>query len=1209
MFRQRARTLSSFARRRLNSASAISYRPSRHDPEAVINLRPDLVSEALTNDYKRYQLTTSEARFRVNTFLNSVFANDITRATTQLTTLRAKCLNGTAFIKNREVYTACFIALLYQVLQTETYDIRMVELKQILAAVREIPNQVRQLAPEKTKKIQSLTILVILRVLSGLKNKHGMQGMDLITYAREAKRIYDIDADDVLELVVSEAPNLIGEFNQVFCTNACLPHDDDRTNLSIERYRTSKGSLTYGRLCDFISDNPFNYAEFHTPSHRDLKMWQVYDNISSKDKGEFMAKYVAYNRKKQIIVEQNSSNLHVDLNPGFMADDFTVLHRNWIRQWSRAVKSRLDEMASQDGYKYGFFHSAVTSDELTSLVFAHLMKGTVIDNHIMVLKLVSSLRSALYQSLRSKKVLAPIHGQLRHFLNEEDSADFLCGVVKVFVDVCKLDYVVGDNGLQHNDGSSNLFEFGYSSEDLMGPSFKRAGVIKMHPYVAEKFKVYREVLQTGSYKLPMLCPPKSWTSPVEGGYLTDLEPLVKAQDQQFSLHYMTKAHKTGQLRSVYQGLNALGQTAWTVNNRVFNVFRSAMTTREGFGSIPAPLGAVEPPRQTSPPKMEEFQNENEFKKAWGRWKVKSAEDLKQYRLDQSVRAFYECVFEFGRSLDANGDIFYLPHNVDFRGRVYPMVSFFSHHNEDLIRGMMMFWEAKPLGEEGYGWLCYQLANLHSAKKIDMRDLIDYVHQNRERISACSQNPALYEDWWQQSDLPWQCLALCFELNDIWEWETTNPIGEYRSRIPVHQDGTCNGLQHYAALGGDVEAARTVNILPSGKKQDIYAHVAELVQHRLQNDMRSKSESIRFIAERALSLLSRKVVKQTVMTTVYGLTRYGARRQIGEKVRAALAHRPQEDLSETHKMEIVNLITDHVFDTISSLFAGARKIQSWLSTNCTRSIQAMPEGVDPPKRFKFLSSKSYMPMMWTSLSGFPVIQHYRKLDLREIKTPLQTLSYRNFTEFAPVDSIKQVNGIAPNFIHSLDAIHLLMTCLVAREEDFLFAGVHDSFWTHACDVPKLSKAIREEFVRLHQSGIIENLQMDLQHVVKDRLQLVWVSNEDNADLVAELSELRRDYDYGKERTHAETDRLNFYLSTELKNNSAVKTLVESYRPTLLFATGDSFVEYDSSRNIKKVHRKFSRKLFTPLLVPVRLVEYPSVGNLDITQVLQSKYFFS
>lgn len=37
--------------------------------------------------------------------------------------------------------------------------------------------------------------------------------------------------------------------------------------------------------------------------------------------------------------------------------------------------------------------------------------------------------------------------------------------------------------------------------------------------------------------------------------------------------------------------------------------------------------------------------------------------------------------------------------------------------------------------------------------------------------------------------------------------------EYVSHLPVHQDGSCNGLQHYAALGRDKIGAVSVNLAP------------------------------------------------------------------------------------------------------------------------------------------------------------------------------------------------------------------------------------------------------------------------------------------------------------------------------------------------------------------------------------------------------------
>lgn len=46
-----------------------------------------------------------------------------------------------------------------------------------------------------------------------------------------------------------------------------------------------------------------------------------------------------------------------------------------------------------------------------------------------------------------------------------------------------------------------------------------------------------------------------------------------------------------------------------------------------------------------------------------------------------------------------------------------------------------------------------------------------------------------------------------------------------SHLPIHQDGSCNGLQHYAALGRDYDGGNEVNLVPSLTPMDVYSSVA------------------------------------------------------------------------------------------------------------------------------------------------------------------------------------------------------------------------------------------------------------------------------------------------------------------------------------------------------------------------------------------------
>ncbi|CAB4288405.1 unnamed protein product [Prunus armeniaca] len=39
---------------------------------------------------------------------------------------------------------------------------------------------------------------------------------------------------------------------------------------------------------------------------------------------------------------------------------------------------------------------------------------------------------------------------------------------------------------------------------------------------------------------------------------------------------------------------------------------------------------------------------------------------------------------------------------------------------------------------------------------------------------------------------------------------------------------------------------------------------------------------------------------------------------------------------------------------------------------------------------------------------------------------------------------------------------------------MLAGVHDSFWTHACDVDQMNEILLDKFVELYSMPILENV---------------------------------------------------------------------------------------------------------------------------------------
>jgi DNA-directed RNA polymerase len=291
---------------------------------------------------------------------------------------------------------------------------------------------------------------------------------------------------------------------------------------------------------------------------------------------------------------------------------------------------------------------------------------------------------------------------------------------------------------------------------------------------------------------------------------------------------------------------------------------------------------------------------------------------------------------------------------------------------------------------------------------------------------------------------------------------------FMSSLPVHQDGSCNGLQHYAALGKDKMGAFSVNLIDSDHPQDVYSTVLDIVLAKIEADCAispqaaENDQNLAFRLKNASlvdGLVNRKVIKQTVMTSVYGVTRVGARSQVmvqlEEKLLLKLATRSDPDF-EKELFSASRYVANLTLDSLQEMFTSARAIMDWLATCAS------------------LVSSQGQVMSWVTPLGLPVMQPYRRTGSHSVKTILQTITLTVDDEALPVSHSRQRTAFPPNFVHSLDASHMLMTSLKMKEKGLTFASVHDSFWTHAVDIPKMNDLLRDCFVDLYKQPVLENL---------------------------------------------------------------------------------------------------------------------------------------
>lgn len=632
--------------------------------------------------------------------------------------------------------------------------------------------------------------------------------------------------------------------------------------------------------------------------------------------------------------------------------------------------------------------------------------------------------------------------------------------------------------------------FSHSHQYRLG---KKLGVIIANKALVGQLK--REPVHSLLAKhLPMLVEPDPWTRFNKGGFISHPAKIMRIkQGDKDQRHYAEAAIGQGEMDQTFKGLDVLGKTSWRINQPVFDVMLEAWNSGEAIAEIPP-----ETPNLSIPPEPESSNDPLERR----RW-IKAVKNVENTRSGlHSQRCFQNFQLEIARAL--RNEVFYFPHNIDFRGRAYPIPPYLNHMGADHCRGILTFGEGKELGVSGMKWLRIHLANVFGYDKASLSEREEFAIEHMTDIYDSASKPLEGNRWWLKAEDPWQCLAACIEIKNAIE---SGDPSRFVSHLPIHQDGTCNGLQHYAALGGDAWGARQVNLEPGHRPADVYTAVANLVKESIAQDQEKGNPYALMLQDK----ITRKTVKQTVMTNVYGVTFIGAKAQVRKQLVAA-----HPDLPNTDQMNpgiLSSYIATKIFTALSTMFRGAHDIQYWLGecasriSTCLTAEQLLRLEAEWPrltsKAGNGKSERNYVPptveelvqfkssVIWTNPLHMPVVQPYRTSKAKTIVTYMQRINLSEPHRSDPVSKRKQLQGFPPNFIHSLDATHMLLSALRCDELGLSFAAVHDSFWTHAKDIETMNTVLRDTFIRIHREDVIGRLAAEFSARYKNGMYLAKI----------------------------------------------------------------------------------------------------------------------
>ncbi|MBA0690179.1 hypothetical protein Goari_007873, partial [Gossypium aridum] len=299
---------------------------------------------------------------------------------------------------------------------------------------------------------------------------------------------------------------------------------------------------------------------------------------------------------------------------------------------------------------------------------------------------------------------------------------------------------------------------------------KRYGVIECDPLIRSGLDKSAKHMMIPY--VPMLVPPKKWKGYDKGGYLFLPSYVMRthgSRKQQEAL----KGVNVKNMRKVFEALDTLGSTKWRVNNKVLAVVESIWVSG---GNI---AGLVD--RNDIPIPEKPYSEDSTEIQEW-KWSVRKANKVNRER--HSQRCDTELKLSVARKME-NEEGFYYPHNLDFRGRAYPMHPHLNHLSSDLCRGVLEFAEGRPLGRSGLHWLKIHLANLYAGgvEKLSHDGRLAFVDNHLDEIFDSAENPINGNRWWLTAEDPFQCLAACMNLSEALKSTSPHSMISY---LPIHQ---------------------------------------------------------------------------------------------------------------------------------------------------------------------------------------------------------------------------------------------------------------------------------------------------------------------------------------------------------------------------------------------------------------------------------------
>ena len=287
--------------------------------------------------------------------------------------------------------------------------------------------------------------------------------------------------------------------------------------------------------------------------------------------------------------------------------------------------------------------------------------------------------------------------------------------------------------------------------------------------------------------------------------------------------------------------------------------------------------------------------------------------------------------------------------------------------------------------------------------------------------------------------PYQFAALAFELMHLQNFiEEGYCPTEYMSKVVCHADGSCNGLQHGAAITGSREVAKLTNCCKSDRyttPEDAYSAASTAMV-----DMLNSKPA----AQAAVVAAGRNAFKFPVMTVSYGA---------GERTCYTMFAKELDDAGNAAVRTAHTAPEKTVYAAVATVASPIMQLNA-----------NMKAAVAETQQF------GAVPLMWESADECIVVQESRTKNSKLMKY-VGIGEHKTRTD--GIDAKAQEASVGPNVIHTADGAHCRE---VVRNTSYDLVTIHDSIGCHAGSFWNCAITIRSSFVTVHRHNMFESFDL-------------------------------------------------------------------------------------------------------------------------------------